>query len=325
MTEEPRSPWAPPEGPAGPPPAWGQQPGTTAPPPGWQQPPPGWSPPPPQGPPTGGPVGQLPPYPAPPPSRRGPAFVGIAVAAVLAVAAGAFAITSMGNDTPSTPEAAVEALFSALEDQDVLGILATLAPGERQVYQPFIEDMVGELQRLDVLAGDLDLAAIDGIEIDVDGLELRSSTLGKGVSSVSITGGTITSTLRPAEVPIGSFVRELMEDSGVGMEPVTSTEPLAADEPFEIVVIDDGGWHVSLHYSIAELARKEAGVAAPAFGQGVQPEGADSPEGAVRALLEAAVDLDLRRVIALTPPGEMSALHDYAPLFLDDVEAMVGE
>ena len=324
----------PPVGQWGPPPA-GQQPppGQWGQPPTGQQPPPGWQgaggPQGPGGPPPGGFGTSMPSYPSQPKRSRGKgkAFVGIAVGTVLALAAGAFAVTSFGDDAPSSPEAAVEALFAAVEQRDVLGVLDTMAPDEREVYQPFIEDVVSELTRLEVLSDDIDLGAVSGVELDVEGLELESEELGDGVSVVTVTGGTITSTVDPEEVPVGSFIRDLMEDpeNEVDMDVVSETADLVEGEPAELVVIDDGGWHVSLHYSIAEAARKEAGAPVPDFGEGVQPDGADSPEAAVEELVQASVDLDLRRVIELLPPGEMAALHDYAPIFLDDVDEAVED
>lgn len=273
--------------------------------------------------------GAYPAYPGRPgePQGRGRAFIGIAVGAVLALAAGAFAVTSFGDAGPSSPEAAVEAMFAAVEQQDVLGVLDTLAPEERELYQPFLEDVVGELSRLQVLSDDVDLGSVSGFEVDVEGLELESDQLGEGVSVVRITGGTITGSVDPREVPVGTFVQDLMEDpeNDVDMDVVSESGELAADEPVEIVVIEDQGWHVSLHYTIAEAARRAAGAPVPDFGAGVEPEGAPSPEAAVRALVQASVDLDARRVIALLAPGEMSALHDYAPLFLDDAEEAVAE
>jgi hypothetical protein len=270
----------------------------------------------------------LPTY-ADPPSRRarGRGFVGVAVGSVLALAASAFAVTSLGSQGPSSPEAAVEALFDAVEARDVIGVLDTMAPAERDVYQPFVEDVVTELQRLRVLSDDVDLGSIAGVELDVEGLALESEVLADGVAVVRITGGTIASTLDPTRIPVGSFVRDLMEEAegGMGLEPLTATTQLAEDEPVEIVVLDDDGWHVSLHHSIAEAARRSAGEPLPDFAGGVQPVGAGSPEDAVRAMVDAGVALDLRRMIALLPPGEMSAVHVYAPLFLDDADEAVAE
>ena len=275
-----------------------------------------------------GPGTWLPAYPAPQQRGRGPAFVGIAVASVLVLAAGAFAVSSLvSGGTPGSPEEAVEAMFAAIADEDVLGVLDALAPAERELYQPFIEDVVDELQRLEVLSGDLDLGAIGGIELDVSDLKLTSAPLGGSdrLELVTVLAGTITSTVDPDGVPLGSFVRDLMEEQGAELEPVTATESLAADDAFDLVVVDDGGWHVSLHYSIAEAARQAAGAPLPDFSASVVPDGAETPERAIEELLQAAVDLDLRTVIALLPPGEMSALHDYAPLFLGEADEAIEE
>ena len=54
----------------------------------------------------------------------------------------------------------------------------------------------------------------------------------------------------------------------------------------------------------------------PTFGQGLDAVGSDSPEAAVRALADATASYDWEKLMALTPPQEMRALHDYAPLFL---------
>ena len=270
----------------------------------------------------------LPTY-ADPPSRRGRGrgFVAVAVGGVLALGASAFAVTSLGSEGPSSPEAAVEALFAAVEDRDVIGVLDTMAPAERRLYQPFVEDVVTELQRLRVLSDDLDLGSVAGVELDVDGLVLESEVLAEGMSVVRVTGGTISSTVDPRRIPVGSFVQDLMEEAedGLGMEPMTATTPLAEHEPVSIVVLEDDGWHVSLHHSIAEAIRTSAGEPLPDFGAGVQPVGAGSPEEAVRAMVDAGVALDVRRMIELLPPGEMTAVHDYAPLFLDDADEAVAE
>lgn len=270
----------------------------------------------------------LPTYADPPTRRvRGRGVVGIAVGSVLALAASAFAVTSLGSEGPSSPEAAVEALFAAVEARDVIGVLDTMAPAERTVYQPFVEDVVTELQRLEVLSDDLDLGGITGVSLDVEGLALESEVLADGVAVVSVTAGTISSSVDRRAIPVGSFVRDLMEEAedDLELEPLTATTRLADDEPVRIVVLHDDGWHVSLHHSIAEAARTSAGEPLPDFGGGVQPVGAGSPEEAVRAMVDAGIALDVRRMIALLPPGEMSAVHDYAPLFLDDADEVVAE
>jgi hypothetical protein len=63
----------------------------------------------------------------------------------------------------------------------------------------------------------------------------------------------------------------------------------------------------------------------PPFGNGIAARGAPTPEQAVEEMIRAAVLLDVRRLIELTPPIEARALHDYAPLFIDQAEAGARE
>ncbi len=265
-----------------------------------------------------------------PPVRSGPArgVVAGGVARVVALlAAGVFAVVALtGTDGADTPEAAVERLFDALADEDVIGLLEALAPGERRAVLDPVRAVTAELQRLGVLGEELDLGGVHGFDLRVEGLELASAELGPGVAEVRIVAGTLHADVRPADIPLGPVARDLLDAFEAGLEPTSESTDLAAEPDAVIVAIEEaGGWHVSLGYTIAEQWRRDAGEPLPAFGQGVQPQGADGPEEAVRAMLDAALDLDLRAVIALTPPDEMRALHDYAPLFLDEVEAEAVE
>lgn len=87
------------------------------------------------------------------------------VGAVLLVGGVAFAATQLGNDGGAgDPEAAVRAMFDAIADEDVLGLLATLEPGERDAISAPVEQLFEELERLEVLDDSFDLAGIDGID-----------------------------------------------------------------------------------------------------------------------------------------------------------------
>jgi hypothetical protein len=72
-------------------------------------------------------------------------------------------------------------------------------------------------------------------------------------------------------------------------------------------------------YSIAEQARHGIGADVPAAG--IEPQGGDSPEGAIDVLLDGVEALDLRQIIAAINPDEAEALQRYAPIFLDDAQA----
>lgn len=274
-------------------------------------------------PPTAGEV--LPAYAAPEPRRSRPgAVVAIGVGLAAAMVAAVFAITSLGgSDGSPTPEAAVERLFEAVGNEDLLGMLESLPPGERSALVPGIRGLAGELQRLGLLSDDLDLGGVSGIDFRIDGLELASEPLGPGITAVRITAGTITSTLQPSSLPLGENLESLLAMAEVDLddvEPDVKTEDLTTGDAPLVVIEEDGGWHVSLFYSIAESARRDAGQPIPVFGAGVTPQGAASPEAVIEELAAAGTRFDARRAIALLAPDEMRALHDYAPLFLDEVE-----
>ena len=228
-----------------------------------------------------------------------------------------------------TPEDAVRNLLDAAAGEDVIGVLQSLEPGERDSLRGPIEDIADELKRLGVLAEGFDLQGISGIGLDFTDVALSSQELDTGIAAVSIDGGTANAAVIPEDLPLGpffdSFFEEQEMDDPRDEEPTEESTPLD-DVGFEIVAVErDGGWYVSLWYSVAEAARAGADLPLPDFGQGVRPDGAGSPEDAVRELVAAGTALDLRKVFALLPPGEASALHDYAPLFLDDAEADIAE
>lgn len=261
-----------------------------------------------------------------PPRRSRTVALAVGVAAMLG--AGVFAAVALtGGDGSASPAEAVERLFAAVADEDIIGVLESLPPGERSAIRPGLEDMAEELRRLGLISDDLDLGGVDGVDFEVEGLTVSSEELGEGVAAVTITGGTITSSTSPDELPIGPALGDMLDgpDGDPGLEPETTTDELASDEAVIVAIEEDGGWHVSLAYSVAEIARQGSGLDVPAFGEGVEPEGAESPEAVVGGVLDAIIALDARRLVAFNPPDEMRALHDYAPLFLGQVEEAAEE
>jgi hypothetical protein len=171
-----------------------------------------------------------------------------------------------------------------------------------------------------VAADDLDLSDISGVELEVADLELSSTDLGDGVAMVDVTGGTLTSSVAIDDLPLGPVVREALDRQDAEVDDSSGSERL---DGVKLVAIErDGGWGVSLLYSIAETVRREADPepAAPTFGQGIEARGAASPEAAVREFVTAASELDVRRLIELTSDDELEVLHDYGPLILDAVD-----
>jgi hypothetical protein len=190
------------------------------------------------------------------------------------------------------------------------------------VLVPFVRRLASELDRLGLTDG-VNPQDVGGIDLEIDGLEVAAQRLGPGVSEVAITDGVISFATDPDAVPVGDVLRDIVEANGgeIDIPRQQDQSPLAEDDGVFLVTTESGGrWHLSLGFTIAEYARRDAGYELPDLAGGVTPQGAASPEEAVRELVDAATALDVERMISLLPPDEMHALQVYAPLFLEDVQ-----
>lgn len=260
--------------------------------------------------------------------------VGLVAAALAVAGGGAFAVTRALAEPAGaeTADEAVTQLFEAVENDDLIGLTEAMLPSEREALIDPMIDLFAELERLEILDEDVDLeartdeAGSGGIDFSVSGLAYTTTVIGEGVVNVQLTGGIVSVTGDVGDLPFGE--RATAE---IGQENMSESldEEIAnfAEEPDAqfTVVEEDGSWYISLWYSVAEAAREEAGEPVPAFGAGVVPVGGDTPEDALRVMMEAAVDLDAEGVVAALDPAEFRALHDYAPLFLDDADEAAAE
>ena len=82
-----------------------------------------------------------------------------------------------------------EQVLVAIENEDVLGILDMLMPGEREVFKQPAIDFVSELSRLEVLSPDADLAEIEGIDLSItDGAVEAVETNVADITNLELTG-----------------------------------------------------------------------------------------------------------------------------------------
>lgn len=317
--------------------------GQAQPPPGgWQQPnptqqfaPPGYGP---QDPYGQQPYGQPPPgvqYPtgygpsSPPSKKRTGLLVGslVAVIALVAVGAGTYFFAFQGAATGSaTPKEAAVNLVAALGNNDAVGLLDGLAPAEGAIAQDYLTETLTELKRLEVIKGDTRPEQITGIEFRAEELvfdEANEEKVNDHLAITKLIDGRVTISSDWSRVPLTEkFLKKAFPDGVPANETRTFDigDEIAKEndgKPVRIATVKvDGKWYPSLFYSIADAALQEEGKQWPA--QAIAANGADSPENAVRSLVEAALDSDVKRLIELTPPDEMAALHDAGQLLVDE-------
>lgn len=260
--------------------------------------------------------------------RRSKLVVGGAVAAVAAVGlAGLFAVDRFGDaaigGSPTADQLGLD-LMSALESEDVLGIIDTMLPGERDsLGEPFVE-LVAELQRLEILAPDTDLSSLAGLDIELDGETVRvEATNVPDIVNVHLSADALV-TVDGAALPIGALVEDRIPDEA--LVELRNTR-LAESEPFDLeltAVLEGDTWYFSLFHTLAETLRQDAGLTAIPTA-GLPLLGAETPEGAVDGLLDQVERLDLTGIIGMLDPFEAQALQRYAPLFVGDAQAMLDE
>lgn len=304
----------------------------------WQPPDPGAVPPPPgsapapadggglapsAGPPTA-PVEVTPGAPEPTGRRSTGKVVAGVVGALAIVAAGVFAITRFTGDASAggaaSPEDAANAFLDALHDEDVLGIIDVLLPGERETFRQPLQDLASELERLEVLSDD-DLSGVGGVDLVVTERRIEAEpTNVDDIVNLTVTAS-VGGSIDGEELPIGDWIREHL---GADELAELDEEAPAEEGSFPVTAVRKGGrWYLSLFYTVAEQARAGLDVDIPE--QGIALNGGDSPEEAMDHLLAAVADLDLAGLLGALNPNEFEALQRYAPLFLDEAQDGLDE
>jgi hypothetical protein len=252
----------------------------------------------------------------PPKGRSRGKVVGAAVGVTALLAAGAFAVVSIsGNDDSGgagSPTEVGTQLTAALDNEDVLGVVDLLLPGERETFRDPIIRTVENLKRLEVLSDEASLDGIAGIDLQFSDVSVREEQTNVDDIVNIYLSGSATASVDGDEVPIGDL---LLDEAFGGDRPEVPGEPETSEfEDTKMTVVQrDGRWYLSAFYSVAEAARGDADIP----DAGVAPAGADEPELAVDQMLSAIGDQDLEGLIAILDPNEAEALQRYAPLFLD--------
>jgi hypothetical protein len=244
-----------------------------------------------------------------------------ALAAVAVVAAGGVVVAkniqsaSGGFDSP---DAAVRALLKAADQEDLLGVIDVMRPGERAMLRDTLVPLEQEMERLDVLSKRVDMHHVPGLHLTVQGLTTTTDNLADRVAVVNLTGGTMTTNASVADLPLGPLLRDRVKGGSTG-QPTTAQLSGARIA----TVKEDGRWYVSLGYSIAEAARKSSGGAVPDFAHPIPSPGAADPAAAAKDMLTDIAHLDLSAAIGLLAPSEFGALQDYGTLFVSKAQGSI--
>ena len=257
-------------------------------------------------------------------TRRPSTIVALAAVAIVAVGVAAiFAVRTFTGETTSgadTPEQLGDELMAAVDAEDVLGMIDVLLPGERDTLgQPFV-DLVAELRRLEVLAPDLDLSGLAGVDVQLSNRVVAvAPTNVDDIVMLDMTADVV-AVVDGAEIPIGPLITDRMPDEMLTEMRGSSTTETDRLDVSLAGVREDGRWYISLGYTAAEALRSDEG--SPAIpDEGIGAVGAESPEAAADTFFDRIERFDLRGLLQGLDPYEAQALQRYAPLFLDDAAA----
>jgi len=268
--------------------------------------------------------------PQPPKRRRGP-IIG-AVAAVMVVAVGVAATfivlnrSSKDDAGKANPTEAATNLVNSLSQGDVLGVLESLTPAESSLLVDFNAKSTDRLKELKVYKEDADPNKLHGASVEAKNLKYDEKNAEKVNDHLTITklvGGTVSLHADVNELPLTDEFMDAAFPDGVNSEPTDEQIDVAevvreTGQPIRIATVNvDGKWYPSLFYTVADYALQDAGKEWPS--DSIANNGADDAQGAVKEMVQAAINSDAERVIELLPPDEMGALHDAGPALLEEM------
>ena len=255
--------------------------------------------------------------------------MGGATAAVIATGvAGMFAVSNL-TGTPqggaASPDELGLTLLQAIENEDVLGVVDVLSPGERDVFRDPLVDLVAELTRLGVLSTDADLSRILGVDVEFSNESATSvSTNVADITNIDLRADAVL-TFDGAELPVGELITDNLDDDMLTeMRGTRLTETDELDVRLTAIE-EDGRWYFSVFHTIAELARGELSPGSLIPAQGIGADGADTPSEAFDSVLDRLEAFDLTGLIRTLNPGEAAALQRYSPLFLEEAESALED
>ncbi|HEY0805711.1 MAG TPA: flagellar basal body protein FliL, partial [Pseudonocardiaceae bacterium] len=224
-----------------------------------------------------------------------------------------------GSTGSATPQAAATKLVADVGKSDLLGMVNDLPPAEAAIFRDSITSSTDQLKRLQVLKPDANPAQSNGTVLHTTGIQFDPSgaqQINDHLAVTKLVAGTITVNVNMANSGYtDKFLKSVLANGQSSSTTQTLDISKAVREqghPIRIATVKVNGlWYPSLFYSIADAGLQAAGQNWPA--QGIPAAGAASADDAVHQFVQALLDADITKAIALTAPDEMAALHDAGP------------
>ncbi len=232
-----------------------------------------------------------------------------------------FAIGQLNGRSGATePEGAVRTLLQSIADGDAIGFAHSLVPAERDLLLEEAAPVYEQLRRLGAVRRGAKLRNVDGYEATLTGLRLGTREDSGVVAEVTLEAGTLSTSVDVLRLPFASVLRDscgrVLGRTGNRLRKVDLAKSFR-QRPV-IAVRSGGRWRVSL-IRTAVGARRGPTSDAP-----VAPEGAASPELAVRNWFAAVSRLDAERTLAVLAPGEAGAFQGNPEWFLPAIQDVLS-
>lgn len=238
------------------------------------------------------------------------------VLGALAIAGVAWALVDArrGPAGPArSPEAAVDLLLAALEEEDPLALVAALAPDE----VPALADLIADVEEQAADEGAVRRAEpLAGLSVEVDDLRYDTELLDAEVARVAITEGAATVEVDAADLTAtgqAAVTGLAVSDEGLEISAQDFRGRRALVDlgglPEIITVQVDGGWYVSLLATVANGVARARDLPGPDLDRRpVEVEPQADPQAAVEVLLERAGAVGVDAAAASTSRAERTVL-----------------
>lgn len=256
-------------------------------------------------------------------------LVGAAVVvALLAVASGGFiAVRLFSGGGAESPEAAVETVVAAINEQDVVLAASVINPDEL----PMITDLAARISDARERLGVGSSGTVEGTNVSLKNVGIDADELTDDVTRLTIDSADLTGSLDSNPESTSAVVRDIV----TAFDPDYYDDERSEDareargelSDFSLIAVrNGGGWYLSPAMSALDTAllySAEAGQYEGDFDEAIEPgffdSGSASPEEAVEDMADALVDGDPEKVAELLPSDVAASVAVYGDWLFEHV------